>query len=102
MVVIDPKEHQIAVQEAQRAGVPIIAFANVDADPDNIQYVVPGNNRGRKSVAWFLEGLREALLTPRRAPTLANAADEKSVAPVAANEKKAGVPSAEPEAASSN
>jgi small subunit ribosomal protein S2 len=70
MVVIDPTEHATAVREAKRMKVPVIAFANVDADPEMIKYVVPGNNRGRKSVSWFLEHLSTALKTPRRAPAI--------------------------------
>lgn len=65
MVVIDPVEHATAVREAKRLKIPVIAFANVDANPDEIDYVVPGNNKGRKSVAWFVENLREALSVPR-------------------------------------
>jgi small subunit ribosomal protein S2 len=74
MVVVDPVEHHTAVREANRMNVPVIAFANVDADPDSVQYLVPGNNRGRKSVTWFLESVREALKTPRRAPPVSDAA----------------------------
>lgn len=83
MVVLDPVEHATAVREANRMNVPVIAFANVDADPESIKYVIPGNNRGRKSVAWFLEHLREALKTPRRAPVVTDAATTAPAAPAA-------------------
>jgi small subunit ribosomal protein S2 len=61
MVVVDPMMHTTAMREARRAKIPVIVFANTDADPDAAEYVVPGNSIARKSVEWFLSKLAEAI-----------------------------------------
>lgn len=61
LIVIDPVEHRTAVLEAKRLSIPVVAFGNVDSNPDGIDYLVPGNVQGRKSVSWFLDKVSEAL-----------------------------------------
>jgi small subunit ribosomal protein S2 len=61
LVVIDPVEHKTAVLEAKRLGIPVVAFGNVDSDPTGIEYLVPGNVQGRKSISWFLDKVSQAL-----------------------------------------
>ena len=39
----------------------MVALANVDADPDVIDYLVPGNDKARMSVAWFLGNIEKAI-----------------------------------------
>jgi small subunit ribosomal protein S2 len=60
MVVIDPILHHTAVSEANTKKIPVIAFANVDADPDKISYLVPGNDKAKKSIEWFFDGVGAA------------------------------------------
>jgi ribosomal protein S2 len=38
----------------------VVALANVDADPDKIAYLVPGNDKAKKSIEWFLERVGKA------------------------------------------
>jgi small subunit ribosomal protein S2 len=61
VIIIDPNLHSTAVREANRMKIPIIALANVDADPDLINYLVPGNDKSRKSINWFLGKIEEAI-----------------------------------------
>ena len=61
LVVIDPKLHETAMREARRMKIPVVAFANVDADPDEIDYLVIGNNNARKSILWFLGKIEAAI-----------------------------------------
>jgi small subunit ribosomal protein S2 len=60
VVIIDPILHHTALSEAITKKIPVIALANVDADPDKITYVVPGNDKAKKSIEWFLEGIEKA------------------------------------------
>ena len=87
VVIVDPILHHTAVSEANTKNIPVIALANVDADPDKIAYVVPGNDKAKKSIEWFLERVGRAYedgvkLRVVAAPAAA-AATEKSAAPVA-------------------
>lgn len=60
VVIIDPVLHHTALAEANTKKIPVVALANVDADPDRINYVVPGNDKAKKSIEWFLERIGKA------------------------------------------
>ncbi len=79
MIVINPVLHTAAVREARRRKIPIIALANVDADPDMIDYIVPGNDKAKSSIVWFMEKIEKAVAEGRKqqAMTLAAAAAPK-------------------------
>jgi small subunit ribosomal protein S2 len=61
LVVIDPNLHTTAVREAKIKRIPVVALANVDADPDVVDYLVPGNDKSRTSVSWFLGNVEKAI-----------------------------------------
>ncbi len=60
VVVIDPILHHTAINEANTKKIPVVALANVDADPDKIAYPVPGNDKAKKSIEWFIERVGRA------------------------------------------
>jgi small subunit ribosomal protein S2 len=60
VVIIDPILHHTAVSEAITKKIPVISLANVDADPDKIAYIVPGNDKAKKSIEWFLDRIGNA------------------------------------------
>jgi small subunit ribosomal protein S2 len=61
LVVVNPVVHATAVREARIKRIPIIALANVDADPDLIDYLVPGNDKAKSSIVWFLGKISSAI-----------------------------------------
>lgn len=61
LVMIDPNLHLTALREARRLKIPIIALSNVDCDPDLVDYLVPGNDKARKSIGWFLSKIESAI-----------------------------------------
>lgn len=67
LIVIDPELHNTAVREAIRLHIPIVAFANVDADPDAASYLVVGNTKAARSIEWFLKHISQAIEEGRRA-----------------------------------
>jgi small subunit ribosomal protein S2 len=60
VVIVDPILHHTALSEANTKKIPVVALANVDADPDKIAYLVPGNDKAKKSIEWFLERVGKA------------------------------------------
>ena len=66
IVVIDPSFHHTAVREANRSKIPVVTLADVNGDPDGLDYFVVGNNKARKSVQWFLARIEEALNEGRK------------------------------------
>ena len=61
MIVVNPIVNITAVREARRRKIPIVAFANVDADPDMIDHLVPGNDKAKLSISWFMEKMEKAI-----------------------------------------
>ena len=62
MVVIDTQKESIAIKEAVKLGVPIIAIVDTNCDPDNITIPIPGNDDGIKSIKLFCNFFADAAL----------------------------------------
>ncbi len=62
MVVIDTKKEEIAVKEAQKLNLPIIAIVDTNCDPDMIDYPIPGNDDSAKSIGLVTKTLVDAVL----------------------------------------
>ena len=67
MVVIDPKREHIAVKEAQRMGVAVVALIDTDSDPDVIDLPIPGNDDSIRSIELVLGKLADSVLEGRAA-----------------------------------
>jgi len=71
MFVIDVGFHKIAVAEAKKLGIPIIAVVDSNHSPIGIDYVIPGNDDSSKAVALYAKAVADAVLEGK-----ANAANE--------------------------
>ncbi|MSU56457.1 MAG: 30S ribosomal protein S2 [Candidatus Taylorbacteria bacterium] len=60
MFVIDSGKEHIAVTEAKKEGVPVIALSSSDCDLSKVDYVIPGNDASRASIAYFVERIVSA------------------------------------------
>ncbi len=56
-----PKEH-IAVAEAKRLGIPVVAIADTNSDPESVEYAIPGNDDAIRSIKLFANLVAEAYL----------------------------------------
>lgn len=65
LFVVDAKKEKIAVQEANRLGIPVIAIVDTNADPDVITVPIPGNDDAIRSVALITAALCEAVREAR-------------------------------------
>ncbi|GHF32189.1 small subunit ribosomal protein S2 [Deinococcus metalli] len=63
--VVDPTKEVIAVQEANRLGIPVIALADTDSDPDVIDYIVPGNDDAIRSIQLITHRIGDLLVEAR-------------------------------------
>ena len=85
--IVDPKNEMIAVQEARKLGIPIVAIVDTDCDPDLIDYVIPGNDDALRAIRLFAERLASAFEDGRQLRGLtAFAADGDGAAPDGAAE----------------
>ncbi len=60
--VIDTKKEYIAVHEANRLGIPVVAVVDTNCDPEGIEYVIPGNDDAIRSIRLFTSKVAEACL----------------------------------------
>ena len=62
LFVIDPKKEHIAVHEAMRLGIPIVALVDTNCDPEGIDYVIPGNDDAIRSIRLFCNKIADAAI----------------------------------------
>ena len=60
--VVDPSKEHNAVAEAQVLGIPVIAVTDTNCDPDQVDYVIPGNDDALKSIRLFASAIADAIL----------------------------------------
>ena len=64
--VVDARREAIAVKEANRLKIPVIAIADTNADPDQIDYPIPGNDDAIRSVSLISKAIADTVITARR------------------------------------
>ncbi|MBN1959667.1 MAG: 30S ribosomal protein S2 [Deltaproteobacteria bacterium] len=60
--VVDTKKEHIAVAEARKLGIPVIALVDTNCDPDEVDYVIPGNDDALRSIRIFVQKAAEACI----------------------------------------
>src|ERR1700722_4190929 len=63
--VVDVGYHKIAITEANKLGVPVIAVVDTNHSPEGVDYVIPGNDDASKAVALYTQGMADAILEGR-------------------------------------
>jgi small subunit ribosomal protein S2 len=66
LFVVDAKREHIAVKEARRLGIPVIAITDTNADPDLIDYPIPGNDDAIRSVSLISKAVADAVEAARK------------------------------------
>ncbi|HOA81984.1 MAG: 30S ribosomal protein S2 [Tepidanaerobacteraceae bacterium] len=64
--IVDPRKERIAVQEARKLDIPIIAIVDTNCDPDEIDYVIPGNDDAIRAVKLLTEKIADAVIEGRQ------------------------------------
>ena len=85
LFVVDPRKEHIAVTEARILGIPIVGIVDTNCDPDEIDYVIPGNDDAIRAVKLIAGKMADAVLEgkqgeqsePDAAPEAEQAAEEK-------------------------
>lgn len=65
LFIVDVGYHKIAIQEANKLGIPVIGIVDTNHSPDGVDYVVPGNDDSSKAVAIYARGIADAVLAGR-------------------------------------
>lgn len=66
MFIVDPRKERIAVAEAIKLGMPIVAIVDTNCDPDEIDYVIPGNDDAIRAVKLISAAMADAVIEGRQ------------------------------------
>jgi small subunit ribosomal protein S2 len=75
MFIVDPRKERIAVLEAKKLGIPIVAIVDTNCDPDEIDYVIPGNDDAIRAVKLIAGAMADAVIEGRQGEQGAAAAE---------------------------
>ena len=78
LFIVDPRKERIAVSEAQKLGIPIVAIVDTNCDPDEIDYVIPGNDDAIRAVKLISATMANAIIEGREGRMGAAAEEEKA------------------------
>ena len=76
MFIVDPRKERIAVSEARKLNIPIVAIVDTNCDPDEIDYVIPGNDDAIRAVKLIAGAMADAVLEGRQGTQDAPAEEE--------------------------
>ncbi len=65
--VVDPKKETIAVKEARKLGIPVVAVVDTNCDPDDIDYIIPGNDDAIRAIRLFTSRIADACIDGQQA-----------------------------------
>jgi small subunit ribosomal protein S2 len=66
MFIVDPRKERIAVAEAKKLGIPIVAIVDTNCDPDEVDYVIPGNDDAIRAVKLIAGAMADAVIEGRQ------------------------------------
>lgn len=69
MFVVDSSKESIAVKEAKRLGIPVVAVVDTNCDPDEVDYVIPGNDDALRAIKLFTSKIADAVVEGRALAT---------------------------------
>jgi len=84
MFIVDPRKERIAVQEAKKLGIPIIAIVDTNCDPDEIDAVIPGNDDAIRAVKLIANTIAQAVIEGRQGEQTAPEAEAEEATEEAA------------------
>ena len=76
LFVVDPRKEKIAVAEAKNLGIPVVAIVDTNCDPDDIDYVIPGNDDAIRAVKLLAGAMADAVLESRQGEQMEEAVEE--------------------------
>ncbi len=66
LFVVDPRKEKIAVAEAKKLGIPVVAIVDTNCDPDEVDYVIPGNDDAIRAVKLIAQCMADAIIEGRQ------------------------------------
>ncbi len=79
LFVVDPRKERIAVSEARKLGIPVVAIVDTNCDPDEIDYPIPGNDDAIRAVKLIVSKMADAVLEGKQGEQLEDTTEEVEV-----------------------
>ena len=76
--VVDPKKERICIQEAHTLGIPLIGIADTNCDPEELDYVIPGNEDAIRAVKLIVSKMADAVIEANQGESMAEEAAEEA------------------------
>ena len=70
MFVVDPRKEKNAIAEARKLGIPVVAIVDTNCDPDEIDYVIPGNDDAIRAIKLISQTMANAVLEGKQGEQL--------------------------------
>ena len=74
LFIVDPRKEHNAIDEAKKLGIPVVAIVDTNCDPDEIDYVIPGNDDAIRAVKLIAGTMADAIIEGRQGETVAEEA----------------------------
>jgi small subunit ribosomal protein S2 len=78
LFIVDPRKERNAILEARKLGIPVVAIVDTNCDPDEVDYVIPGNDDAIRAVKLIAGRLADAIIEARQGEQLTDNASEKA------------------------
>ena len=82
LFIVDPRKEKIAVSEAKKLGIPIVAIVDTNCDPDDVDYVIPGNDDAIRAVKLISGAMANAIIEGKEGQMGAAAQPEEAEADI--------------------
>jgi small subunit ribosomal protein S2 len=76
--IVDPKKERICVQEAHALGIPLIGIADTNCDPEELDYVIPGNDDAIRAVKLIVGKMADAVIEAKQGTIEVDTAEEET------------------------
>ncbi|MFC6170100.1 30S ribosomal protein S2 [Loigolactobacillus jiayinensis] len=96
LFIVDPRKEKIAVQEAQKLNIPIVAMVDTNSDPDDIDVIIPSNDDAIRAVRLLTSKMADAIVEGRQGEEAEVAAQQQAAAESAAPAESAAADSEAP------
>ena len=77
LFIVDPRKERIAVSEAKKLNIPIVAIVDTNCDPEDVDYVIPGNDDAIRAVKLVVSTIANAVIEGREGTSVAPAEEEE-------------------------
>ena len=100
--VVDTKKEQIAVDEARKLKIPVIGIVDTNCDPDEVDFVIPGNDDALRAIRLFASRIADAVIAGRDMKQSVDAEHAREAADDAAADEDRPAPRRAPAARAAN